>query len=187
MDNIFNQVKNEIQISLSEKRFAHVMRVVDTAIVIAKTYGINEEQVMIAAVAHDITKEKTLDWHLNQLALRNNKDQFILTTEPVMHSITGAYYLEDEYQVTDQVILKAIMYHTLGNPDMDDVAKVIFIADYIEPQRKQPGVEELREMVGKKSLNEIVKVIVTREIEYQTASNMKVHPDTKELFNRLKA
>ena len=42
----------------------------------------------------------------------------------------------EKYGVKDQEILDAITYHTTGRPEMTMMDKIIFVADYIEPNRK---------------------------------------------------
>ena len=37
-------------------------------------------------------------------------------------------------------------YHTSGRPGMTLLEKIIYLADYIEPGRHFPGVDEVREM-----------------------------------------
>ncbi len=185
MDNLKQNLHQELKSSLSEKRYQHVMRVVETAIEIAIKYCVNLSQVEIASLAHDITKEKEKEWHIEQFKHHNMNDEFILATEPVMHSITGAYYLKEKYAIEDRQILNAITYHTLGHPQMDEVAKVVYIADYIEPNRKQSGVEKLRKMVGVSSLDQIVYEIVKNEKAYLTKINKKMHPDTIALYEKL--
>ena len=44
-----------------------------------------------------------------------------------------------------QEVLDAIRYHTSGRPGMTLLEKIIYLADYIEPGRHFPGVEEVRE------------------------------------------
>ncbi len=184
MDNLKQKIKTDIQHNLSPKRYEHVMRVAETAIKISKLYNVDCEKVEVAALAHDITKEKSLLWQLDMLQRHGITDQFILNTEPVMHSVTGAYYLQDVYKVTDIQILNAIMYHTLGNPQMDEVAMVVFIADYIEPNRTQPGVDGLRNLIGNEELLVIAKKIAWMEILYLKSINKEIHPDTMALYEK---
>lgn len=62
------------------------------------------------------------------------------------HAPVGAFLVEKEVGLTDEDILNAIRYHTSGRPGMSSLEKVIYVADYIEPGRKFPGVEEVREL-----------------------------------------
>ena len=53
----------------------------------------------------------------------------------------------EEYGIEDEEILSAIYCHTTGRKEMSTLDKIIFLADYIEPGRNFPGVEEVRETV----------------------------------------
>ena len=64
----------------------------------------------------------------------------------LLHSKTGAAVARRVFGVEDAVY-DAIWYHTTGKPDMTRLEKIIYLADYIEPSRDFPGVEELRKAV----------------------------------------
>jgi HD superfamily phosphohydrolase YqeK len=38
--------------------------------------------------------------------------------------------------VDDEPLLRAIAYHTIGHPDLDELGRALFIADFIEPGRR---------------------------------------------------
>jgi 2-amino-4-hydroxy-6-hydroxymethyldihydropteridine diphosphokinase len=38
--------------------------------------------------------------------------------------------------IADEDFLRAVAYHTVGHPDLDDLGRALFIADYIEPGRR---------------------------------------------------
>ena len=46
----------------------------------------------------------------------------------------------------DEAVVSAICHHTTGKADMTLLEKIIYVADYMEPCRNFPGVEELREL-----------------------------------------
>ena len=63
----------------------------------------------------------------------------------LLHAKLGAVRAKEKYQVTDEAVLNAIKYHTTGKPAMTELEKIIYIADYIEPNRKMlPGLSEIR-------------------------------------------
>ena len=63
----------------------------------------------------------------------------------LIHAKLGAYLARHEYGVKDKDVLSAVTYHTTGRPDMTMLEKIIYIADYIEPNRKEiPGLSEVR-------------------------------------------
>ena len=61
----------------------------------------------------------------------------------LLHAKTGAALARDLFGVSDAVY-DAIRWHTTGKPDMTLLEKIIYLADYIEPNRNFPGLEELR-------------------------------------------
>ena len=65
-----------------------------------------------------------------------------------MHAKLGAFLAEKEYGVSDKEILEAITFHTTGRPNMTMLDKIIYIADYIEPNRKEaPNLDRIRKLV----------------------------------------
>ena len=61
----------------------------------------------------------------------------------LLHSKTGAGIAKYEFGCDDEVA-GAIFWHTTGKEDMSLLEKVIYMADYIEPNRDFDGVEALR-------------------------------------------
>lgn len=65
----------------------------------------------------------------------------------LLHAKLGALLAKTEYDVTDPLILHAIKVHTTGEPDMNILDKIIYIADYIEPNRnKAANLDCVREL-----------------------------------------
>lgn len=53
----------------------------------------------------------------------------------LLHGPAAAARLREE-GVTDEDLLRAIAYHTIGHPGLDQLGRALFIADYIEPGRR---------------------------------------------------
>ena len=64
----------------------------------------------------------------------------------LLHAKTGAAIARDVFGV-DDAVYRAIYWHTTGHPNMTKLEKIIYLADYIEPSRDFPGVEDLRRAV----------------------------------------
>jgi predicted HD superfamily hydrolase involved in NAD metabolism len=60
------------------------------------------------------------------------------------HAHVGAEVVRSELGIEDEEVLDAIRYHTSGRENMTLLEKIVCLADYIEPGRQFPGVEELR-------------------------------------------
>lgn len=132
---------------LKPKRMPHVLGTEQEAIRLAEQYGADVTEARIAALLHDCTKKLEMD---EQLALCAHYgvelDELERKALKLLHSKTGAEIARDVFGVSDAVY-EAIRWHTTGKPDMTTLEKVIYLADYIEPNRDFPGVEELRQVV----------------------------------------
>ena len=67
---------------------------------------------------------------------------------------------------------------------MDNMAKIIYLADKIEDSRDYEGVEEAREKV-KISLNDGMICLLSRGIKKSLDKNKLIHLDSVELYNKL--
>ena len=132
---------------LKPKRMPHVLGTEQEAVRLVRRYGGDETQARIAALLHDCTKKLDM---AQQLALCEKYgimlDELEQTALKLLHSKTGAAIARDVFGVEDAVY-DAILYHTTGKPDMTRLEKIIYLADYIEPTRDFPGVDELRKTV----------------------------------------
>lgn len=63
----------------------------------------------------------------------------------LLHAKTGAALARDLFNISDEVY-DAIRWHTTGKPDMTLLEKIIYMADYIEPNRDFDGVDKLRKL-----------------------------------------
>lgn len=129
---------------LKENRVAHVLGCRDTAVELARQYGENEEDAARAGLLHDITK--ALDGPL-QLTLCSEYDillsKFSQENPKTLHALTGSLVAEQVFG-ENQAVVTAIRYHTTGRPAMSRLEKILYLADYIEVNRKFPGVDRLR-------------------------------------------
>ena len=132
---------------LKPKRMPHVLGAEQEAAFLAEKYGADVTSARIAALLHDCTKKLDM---AEQLALceryRIPLDELERKALKLLHSKTGAAIARSVFGVEDAVY-DAIWYHTTGKPDMTRLEKILYLADYIEPSRDFPGVEELRKAV----------------------------------------
>jgi predicted HD superfamily hydrolase involved in NAD metabolism len=106
-------------------------------------------------------------------------DNETLGSTDLLHGAIGAYISEKEIGIGDTEILDAIRYHTTGRPDMTVLDKLIYLADFIEPGRSFPGVDEIRKL-SMIDLNEAVIAALESTIEHLNRSGKKVHSSTVE-------
>ena len=131
---------------LSPKRIPHVQGCAWEAVRLAQRWGESEEDAAEAGILHDITKKLVLS---EQLILSEKygiiNDTYETANVKLLHAKTGAALARDLFNISDRVY-SAIRWHTTGKPDMTLLEKIIYMADYIEPNRDFPGVDKLRKL-----------------------------------------
>lgn len=129
---------------LRHRRIPHVLGTEQEAVRLAERYGADVEKARTAALLHDCTKKLEME---EQLALCRqyglHLDELEQKTLKLLHAKTGAAVARDVFGV-DGEIYSAIWWHTTGHAHMTLLEKVIYLADYIEPNRDFPGVDQLR-------------------------------------------
>ena len=131
---------------LDKNRVAHVLGCRDTAVALAKHWGADETDAARAGLLHDITK--ALDGPLQLTLCREYGtmlDEFGSKYPKTLHALTGSLVAERIFGENEAVV-SAICHHTTGKAHMSLLEKIIYVADYMEPERKFPGVEKLREL-----------------------------------------
>ena len=130
---------------VNPNRVAHILGCRDTAVELAKKWGANETNAARAGLLHDITK--ALDGPL-QLTLCDQYgmqlDDFSRAYPKTLHAHTGAMVAERIFGENEAVV-SAIHSHTTGKAGMNILEKIIYVADYMEPNRDFDGVEALRQ------------------------------------------
>ena len=131
---------------LTEKRFIHSVGVEYTAANLAMVHGADITKARIAGLLHDNAKCYSTEDKLRKARKHNIEISKAEEENPdLLHGKLGAYYAKEKFGVDDKEILDAIIYHTTGRPDMTLMDKIIYIADYIEPNRRMlPELPEIR-------------------------------------------
>ncbi|MFD2116282.1 bis(5'-nucleosyl)-tetraphosphatase (symmetrical) YqeK [Paenibacillus yanchengensis] len=138
------QIMDSVQQALSAKRWLHTTGVVSTAIELAQRYGANPDEAELAAIVHDVAKY----WPTKQMEQTIREQQLdvdvLAYDKQLWHAPAGVFVAKSEYGITNEDILNAIRYHTTGRAHMSLLEKIIWVADYIEPGRSFPGVDNFR-------------------------------------------
>ena len=131
---------------LDPKRVNHVLGCRDTAVQLAEKYGADVTDAARAALLHDITKALNPDLQLKFCqAHRVPREVYQNDSRSTFHATTGAIAAREVFG-ENQAVCDAIACHTTGKGHMSKLDLIIYIADYIEPNRDFPGVEKLREL-----------------------------------------
>ncbi|MBN6186235.1 bis(5'-nucleosyl)-tetraphosphatase (symmetrical) YqeK [Aneurinibacillus sp. BA2021] len=139
------QLLEAVRQQITKHRYEHTVGVMETAISLAHQYGADPEKAETAAILHDYCKF----WPEEEMRriIENTphipKDLLDYDKE-LWHAHVGAEVVRRDLGIEDEEILDAIRYHTSGRENMTVLEKVVCLADYMEPGRHFPGVDEIR-------------------------------------------
>lgn len=171
-----------ISAKLKEKRFEHVLRVEETAIALAEENGVDLEKASIAGLVHDYAKQRTDKEFVNMIKKHQLDPDLLNWGNAIWHGVVGAEFIRDELQIYDEDILNAVRFHTTGAVMMTPLAQVVYMADYIEPGRDFPGVDEARQITH----NDLAAGVVyqtKQTLSYLVQKNAPVYPATIATYN----
>ena len=179
---LIKMLEGQLEANLDEERFLHTRGVAYTAAALgmrwAKTEDIN--RILIAGYMHDCAKCMSTEQLLSYAA----DDMIYLSEEhlknpKLLHAIIGPSVALKDYGIWDPEIHKAIQTHTTGAPNMTVMQKIVYVADFIEPNRENivPHIENYREMAFI-DLDKAVYMIADRTLEYLTKQGAAIDPAT---------
>ncbi|KAB2338626.1 HD domain-containing protein [Cytobacillus depressus] len=169
---------------LTEHRYQHTLGVMETALFLANQYGADEKKAELAAIFHDYAKFRPKE-EMKKVIIEQNMPECLLDfNSELWHAPVGAFLVQKEVSIQDDEVLDAIRYHTSGRTKMTLLEKVIYLADYIEPGRHFPGVEEVREM-AKESLDKALIKSIQNTIFFLMKKGQPVFPTTFHTYNDL--
>ncbi len=165
----------------------HVERARRVARELALRQGVDLHKADLGAAAHDIARAVNGDVLLaeaERLGLRVNLVE--RRTPLLMHGRIGAKWLETEDGVSDPEILEAVRWHTTGRKDMGAVAKVVFLADKLDPRKveRYPYLERV-ELLAQDSLDAAILEYLSNELGYLLRQGLLIHPASVGLRNEL--
>jgi predicted HD superfamily hydrolase involved in NAD metabolism len=169
---------------LTAHRYQHTVGVMETAIILAQQYRADEKKAELAAIFHDYAKFRDKEEMYSIIVEQQMNKELLEYNTELWHAPVGAYLVQKEAGVTDLEVLDAIRYHTSGRPNMTLLEKIIYLADYIEPGRHFPGVEEVRE-IAKKDLDRALIQAIQNTIIFLMKKNQRIFPLTFHTYNDL--
>ena len=182
-------IKKYIKKRLTKERYRHSLGVAYTAIALAMKYNPDTsnsdfmKKAELAGLLHDCAKNMDNDKKIH-ICDKNNISYSSLEAENafLLHGKVGAYIAKTKFGIEDEDILNAIIWHTTGRPGMSILEKIIFIADYIEPNRKTaPNLDEVRKLAFD-NIDECLYKILDDSLNYLSKKNMPIDPMTEQTF-----
>ena len=127
-------IRKSLKKVLSKSRYEHTLGVEFTSAALAMCYGAD------IRLSPDDMISICRKYHIEISEIEEKQPA-------LLHSKLGAYFCNNIYHISDQEIREAIYYHTTGKPNMSMLEKIVYVADYIEPQRdKAPNLPEIRKI-----------------------------------------
>ena len=162
---------------LPRPRFEHSLRVADEAAKMARHYGLDEKKACLAGMLHDLARDLSFDTLLDLAAgfdLEVGPEE--MANPIILHAPVGAALLRSDWGIEDETVLKAVALHTVAAPEMDDFCQLIYLADIIEPGRKEwPGLDALREL-SYRHLGQAMRLSLQESFLYLQSCHTFIHP-----------
>lgn len=181
-------IQKDLKERLSKKRYEHTIGVMYTATSMAMCYQVDVKKALYAGLLHDCAKylkdeEKVEACHKYHLPITSIEDK----NKELLHSKIGAEFAKHRYGIEDEEILNAIRYHTTGKPNMTRLEEILFVADYIEPNRKElPGMEEIRYFAFH-DLTKCIVQIMENTLQYLEGKKSLIDASSRSTYNYYKA
>lgn len=184
-DKKFKEINKYLINTLSPGRYRHSLSTGKTAEKLCEYFGLNSEKGFFTGLIHDIAREYDNESLVNICLKSGEKMHEWEIKDPVLlHGKAGAALLKDKFSIIDEEILDAVRVHTTGSTGMSSLAKVLFISDYIEPERKHITAEFV-ESLENESLDSMVKTVLSSVLDYIKNNNKVVADPSIELFEEL--
>lgn len=168
---------------LSQKRFEHSIGVEYTAGNLAFIHGVDYEKALIAGLLHDCAKYVPNDKKISKCEKRKIPISDCEYKNPdLLHAKLSAVYAQEKYEVTDKDILSAITWHTTGKPAMTTLEKIIYIADYIEPNRNLLPEMDIIRKEAYTDLDQCLLHILHNSMHYLCKKGAAIDPITSETY-----
>ncbi len=180
-------IERQLKKELTDERYRHTLGVMYTACALAMRYDLDLDQARIAGLLHDCAKCIP---NKKKLSICEKKKVELTPFEKsnpfLIHAKLGAVIARDYYNVKDPEVCEAIKWHTTGKPAMTDLEKVIYISDYIEPNRfKAPRLEKVRKAAFE-DLDRCMYLITQDSVNYLKENPSSMDRMTLDAYNYYK-
>lgn len=168
---------------LDKERYEHTLGVMYTAASMAMCHDEDIEKALLAGLLHDCAKCIPGD---TKIKLCNKYHLSVSEVEKenpsLLHAKLGAFLAAKKYHIKDRDVINAIASHTTGCPNMTLLDKIIYIADYIEPGRKElPNMAEVRKLAFT-DIDACLYRILEDSLVYLNSKNISVDPMTEKTY-----
>ncbi|BDR60735.1 bis(5'-nucleosyl)-tetraphosphatase (symmetrical) YqeK [Lactobacillus xylocopicola] len=168
--------------NMAEDRFGHCVRVSQTSRKLAQLNDYDEDKAALAGFVHDYAKQVPVEEYREVIKTQGFDPDLLVWGRRIWHGMVGTYFIKRDLKITDEEILTAVSRHTTGDTTMTTLDKIVFMADYIEPGRDFPGVEEAS-AVTYADLDEGVGYQLAHTLDFLIKQRDKIYPRTLDAYN----
>jgi predicted HD superfamily hydrolase involved in NAD metabolism len=167
----------------------HVERSRVVAQELAIRHGVDAVQVDTGVAAHDLARALSEPILLHEAERLCLEVSFVERKQPLLlHGPVAAAWLniEDGYRIDS--VIEAVEFHTTGVPGMEEVGRVVFLADKLDPWKveRAPFLKRVEEL-AKTDLDTAILHYLDKTTERLIADGLMIHPKAVKYRNDLLA
>ena len=182
-------LEQKLQKVLTPKRYLHTIGVAYLSASLAMCHGISHRDALVAGLLHDCAKNLSEhDMLQHCLTMNLPLSEHEKRIPELIHAAYGAYLAKKEYKIIQEDILLAIRNHTLGRPQMSKLEQIVYLADYLEPERMQPTIPSLDELrsIAFQNLDKATYLVSENSIRYFESTGKDTDPMTYRVYEYYK-
>ncbi len=179
-------LESELKGSLSEKRYRHCLAVAETCLALNERYSLHLDQreLYCAALMHDMvreySREQLIDYALDHaLTLFSEEREF----PALLHAPVAASMLAG--RGFSQQVCKAVRYHTLGSIHMGMMGLLVYVSDYLEPNRMHLQAGDRQHLLSCTTVEQLCLAVLERERSYLVSKGKQISSSGDELYRFL--
>ena len=178
------ELADDVQLRLDPRKFLHVLGVAHAAVALAMRHGVDAQWAMTAGLLHDRSKNMTpkeIEADLKERGIEIPEEDRAFPA--IWHGLHAAKAIGTELDLTRGArgeqgaaeIAEAVRLHSTADSPIGPLARILFIADFTEPGRDFPGLDELRR-IARQSLDGGYRRVLEHKCRYMKAQGKTLSP-----------
>jgi len=180
--NALDQLRKDLESSLSKGRLTHVISTTNTALNLGKEHGADLDILEVSGLLHDVAREMPVAEQESILREKGLLDS-ISERNPVLFHAKVAAVLGTEKYGFPQNWVEPAKWHTTGKAQMNLEEIILFVSDQIEPER--PWSNEALISAAHTNLYESFRKCMLQKLEFTLKRGKMIHPDSIQCWNWL--
>ena len=165
----------------------HIERSREVSQELAVRHNVDARLADMGTAAHDLARALNRSRMLTEAESLGLRPGLVEEREPILlHGPIAARWLYDDIDELDEAVLESVAWHTTGRPGMSEVAKVVFLADKLDPHKVErfPYLKRVADK-SKHSLDLAILEFLDATLEFYLRNGNLIHPVSIEFRNQL--